>query len=75
MKRITISIPDELNEALCIEARRRGISLSEVIREKVEAELAARRARLPGFVGLANKKLPYSAADADIELAKTFGRD
>lgn len=75
MKRITVSLPDELNETLCIEARRRGVSLSEVVREKIEAQLAARRARMPGFVGLANKKLPYAAADIDAELAKTFGRD
>jgi hypothetical protein len=75
MKRVTISLPDELNESLCLEARRRGLSLSEIIREKVEADLASRRSRMPGFVGLASKKLPYAARDADQELAKTFGRE
>ena len=30
---------------------------------------------MPGFVALANKQLPYTAADVDQELAKTFGRD
>ncbi|MGE3073637.1 MAG: ribbon-helix-helix protein, CopG family [Dehalococcoidia bacterium] len=75
MKRITISLPDELNDALCAEAHRRGLSLSQVVREKVESELEKRRNRLPGFVGLADKRLPYSAEDIDEELSKTFGRD
>jgi len=75
MKRTTISLPDELHETLCLEARRRGLSVSEVVREKIDADFTARRNRMPGFVALANKQLPYTAADVDQELAKTFGRD
>ena len=74
MRRTTITLPDDLYEGLCVEARRRDLSLSAVVREKIEAQLALRRKRLPGFVGIVDKQLPYSAADVDEELAKTFGR-
>lgn len=42
--RTTISLPDELTELARIEARRRGISLSAVIRESLENAL---REQLP----------------------------
>jgi metal-responsive CopG/Arc/MetJ family transcriptional regulator len=75
MKRVTITMPDPVYEQLCVEARRRGLSISEVIREKLDSYFAERRSRLPRFVGLAEVRLPYTAAQVDEELAKTFGRD
>jgi hypothetical protein len=38
MKRITISLPDELGSAVEREARRRRIPVSQVIRERLEAK-------------------------------------
>lgn len=64
-----------MNDALYAEAWRRRISVSEIVRENVEAEVSSRRSRLPGFVGLADKTLPYTAENAAEELAKTFGLD
>jgi ribbon-helix-helix CopG family protein len=73
MKRITVTLTDEQHERLCMEARRRRLGISEIIREKVDEDLT-REASLPGFVGLANVQLPYTSLDIDTELAKTFGR-
>lgn len=75
MKRVTISIEDEQHERLCDEARRRGMSVSELVRERLNDHQAARRRRVPAFVGLVDKHLPYTAQQVDDELAKTFGRD
>ena len=75
MKRVTISIDEQQHERLRSEAKRRGLSVSELIRERLDDHHAARRRRIPGFVGLADKQLPYTAEQVDDELAKTFGRD
>ena len=39
MKRTTISLPDNLSAALDREARRRGVPVSQVAREAIEARL------------------------------------
>ncbi|MFN8617813.1 MAG: ribbon-helix-helix protein, CopG family [Dehalococcoidia bacterium] len=70
MKRITVTITDEQNERLGREARRRRVSVSELVREKLEAPV-----ELPGFLGIADQQLPYDSAEVDSELAKTFGRE
>lgn len=40
MKRTTVKIPDELDARLRHEAKRRGLTLSEVVREALEDHLA-----------------------------------
>lgn len=70
MKRITVTVTDEQVERLGREARRRHISVSELVREKLEPPVA-----LPGFLGIADKPLPYDASQVDAELDKTFGRE
>jgi predicted transcriptional regulator len=39
MKRTTLSLPDNIAGALAREARRRGVSVSQVAREALEAQL------------------------------------
>ena len=39
MKRTTIMLPDELDERLRLEARRRGTSIADVAREAIERQL------------------------------------
>jgi predicted transcriptional regulator len=45
MKRTTVKLPDEIDARLRHEARRRGVTLSEVVREAVEAHVGRRRLR------------------------------
>ena len=44
MKAVTITIPEELDERAAAEARRRGISKSELVRRGLDAVLPAERA-------------------------------
>jgi len=39
MRRTTIMLPDEVDDRLRLEARRRGVSIAEVAREALEAQL------------------------------------
>jgi predicted transcriptional regulator len=45
MKRTTVKLPDELDIRLRLEAKRRGMTISELTREAIEAHLADGRAR------------------------------
>ncbi|MBI4305394.1 MAG: CopG family transcriptional regulator [Chloroflexi bacterium] len=53
MKRTTISLPDNLAAALDREARRRGVPVSQVAREAIEARLGQTAGR--------PRKLPFAA--------------
>jgi hypothetical protein len=53
MKRTTISLPDDLAAALEREARRRGVPVSQVAREAIEARLGHRVA--------GRRKIPFAA--------------
>ena len=39
MKRTTVKLPDELDTRLRLEARRRGLTISDLTREAIEAHL------------------------------------
>jgi Ribbon-helix-helix protein, copG family len=45
MKRTTVKIPDELDLRLRLEAKRRGLTISELTREAIETHLGDRRPR------------------------------
>jgi predicted transcriptional regulator len=45
VKRTTVKIPDELDARLRHEAARRGVTISEISREALEAYLGARSSR------------------------------
>ena len=45
MQRTTVKLPEELDARLRHEAQRRGITVSELTREAIEAHLGGRRGR------------------------------
>ena len=76
MSRITISLPRELSNLLQREARRRGYTVSALVRQAIETQL--------GGVGGAARKLPFAsvgrsgkrhtARDAEEILGREWGR-
>ncbi len=46
MKRTTVKLPDELDARLRYEARRRGVTVSELTRDAIRSYLGAGRRRL-----------------------------
>ncbi len=51
MKRTTVKIPDELDRRLRQEAERRGVTISELTREALEAKLGVGRPLLMAAAG------------------------
>ena len=45
MKRTTVKLPDQLDARLRLEAKRRGITISELTREAIDAHLGAHDGR------------------------------
>jgi predicted transcriptional regulator len=45
MKRTTVKLPDDLDAQLRHEAHRRGVTISDLTREAIEAHLGRRRGR------------------------------
>jgi len=45
MKRTTVKLPDDLDAKLRHEADRRGVTISDLTREAIEAHLGAKRGR------------------------------
>jgi hypothetical protein len=67
MRRTTISLPDGVADALAREARRRGIPVSQVAREAIEARLrigGADRREIP-FAALGRSGHHSTARDLD----------
>jgi metal-responsive CopG/Arc/MetJ family transcriptional regulator len=77
MKRITVSLPEEAAQRLEREARRRGVSISALVREAVEGHFVASDGdahRLP-FVGAGRSGHRHTARDAEEILEQGFGDD
>lgn len=71
MKRITISVPDELAEAIGRESQRRRVSVSEVARRALEAQVGWRdgERRKLGFANLGRSGHTDTARRAEEILA------
>jgi Ribbon-helix-helix protein, copG family len=63
MKRITISLPDDVEAGLRREARRRGVGVSQVVRERLAAPETESR-RVP-FAALGRSGQPDTARRVD----------
>jgi hypothetical protein len=71
MKRTTISLPDDLVSFIDIEAHRRRIPVSQLVRETLE-ERFFRRPSPPGFLGMFDDERLTQGADVDAELERTW---
>jgi metal-responsive CopG/Arc/MetJ family transcriptional regulator len=74
MKRITISIPENLATALAREARRRQESVSATVRRALRAHLAQEDGRL-AVVALGRSGHRNTSRDAESILAGEWDRD
>lgn len=76
MKRTTISLPDELANALEREARRRRLPISRVVREGLEAHLGRSGApRRITFAAVGRSGHHDTARTVDAILEAEWGRD
>jgi Arc/MetJ-type ribon-helix-helix transcriptional regulator len=76
MKRTTVSLPDYLEQVLQREARRRGTSASDVVREALAVYLGVspdQPRHLP-FAALGNSGFRHTARDVEEILAQEWGR-
>ncbi|RMF82482.1 MAG: CopG family transcriptional regulator [Nitrospirae bacterium] len=76
MQRITISLPEEEAEVLRRAARRRGVSVSALVREAISHALAPATGSgsLP-FVGLGRSGTRTTGRDAEAVLAREWAGD
>jgi Arc/MetJ-type ribon-helix-helix transcriptional regulator len=74
MKRTTVSLPDELAQAVAREARRRGVSVSEVARDALAAhlDLAPDRPRHLSFAALGRSGHRTTARNMEDLLAREW---
>lgn len=74
MVRVTITMPEDTRQAVERAALRAGKSFSATAAELIEKQLAEQRKTSPflALIGIADKELPYSSADIDEELEKSW---
>jgi Arc/MetJ-type ribon-helix-helix transcriptional regulator len=75
MKRTTVSLPDDLAAATEREARRRRTSVSEVVREALEARLGRKpgeKRELP-FIGIGHSGYATTSEDVEEILRREWG--
>ena len=75
MKRITISLPDDLAARIEREATRRQTSVSELIRTAVIDHLGLNRPREIPFAGIGNSGHGHLASQMEELLAETWAND
>jgi hypothetical protein len=73
MKRITISLPDNVGAAVEREAHRRRISVSQVIRERLEAPADADSRRHIPFAALGRSGRSDTSRTVDTILEREWG--
>jgi Arc/MetJ-type ribon-helix-helix transcriptional regulator len=72
MRRTTISLPDDLADAVEREARRRRTSVSNVVREAVTAQFAREQPRRLTFAAVGRSGTRGTAGDAEQILAREW---
>jgi metal-responsive CopG/Arc/MetJ family transcriptional regulator len=77
LKRITISLPDELDLALEREARREKVSVSQMVREAIEVRLGRTKKgeRQIPFAGISRSGNRTLSVDVDKVLAEEWTKE
>ncbi len=74
MKRITVSLPDDLADTIARESRIRRKSVSEIVRKSLSKDFEADESqpRKVPFVGIGASGRKWDARNLDDELARTW---
>ncbi|MDX1584887.1 MAG: ribbon-helix-helix protein, CopG family [Thermoanaerobaculia bacterium] len=75
MKRTTISLPEKLARVVEDEARRRGTSVSEVVRRSIVDSLVGSEPRELPFAGLFDDPEMTPASEIEAELERSWTDD
>jgi hypothetical protein len=76
VKRTTVMLPEELDARLRTEARRRGVTVAELVREAVQARFGQARKRRLSFVAVGDGGPPHDTSERIEELyAEALERD
>lgn len=77
MTRLTITVPEEVALELKTESRRRRISVSELVRERIEGSFCREEASgiLLPFIGIGASKVPWSIVEDEEDLAALWEQD
>ncbi len=75
MRRTTVTLTDDLAELAAHEARKRGTSVSSVVRDALAKQLGASGARQISFLGIVDDPAPPPAAELDDYLARHWADD
>jgi hypothetical protein len=69
MKRITVSLPDDLAEAVARESRILHKTVSEIVRRSLSKDLEVRKSqpRRVSFIGIGSSGRDWSEMDAELE--------
>lgn len=74
MKRTTVKLPDELDLRLRLEARRRGLTISDLTREAIETHLDSRGRRRLLAAGSGASRRPDISERIEEILREEWGR-
>ena len=72
MKRITVSLPDNVEAAVRREARRRGVAVSEIVRERIEGSPKTEAGRRIPFAAIGRSGKSDTARNIDTILAQEW---
>ncbi len=75
MKRITVSLPDDLADTIARESRIRRKSVSEIVRKSLSKDFCVSERRHLAFANLVGGPDEWQAADLDQFLAQNWGAD
>jgi len=72
MPRTSVMLPNDLLARLRHEAKRRGVSVAEVVRAAVERELAQPKRRELSIIGIGSSGMPDGSERVDELLAEVY---